>query len=461
MGASVLRLVLILVSAAFVPLFATAPASTLAPSCGAAIGDPYVVGPGHDHADPAHHALWTQNMEMVGHVDPPPRYGGIEFAPAVLETEVIEHHEGLFLDDEGHAQGARFGEVDVHGTFAALAATSSPNGVWIVDVADPSAPAVVGRWNGTTSGYVTDVKWSTGGEAIYASIQGASSSGMFLIDARDRTAPVTADQVVVQNGVHMIGVWSDASGVDRVFGATGASNGVFPYLATGDLPVKRFIPLPPITAVTAHDVWVERDTLLDRVVLYVANSYAGWRAFDVTVPGSAVPLLAWNGDSALYMHTIRAEVRDGQRIVYVSPEYFYGTSTRVATFYAFDATDPNAISLLGTWQNPGGKSAGNLLFSTHNFQLVDGTVYLANYHAGVWALDASAPATIASSGYYLPHDHTVTGPPGSWPTSQVAPSSWDVVLRDGLMYVGDITGGLYVLHRTCDPVGPGGPTSRG
>lgn len=451
---------LVALALTFVPFFAVAPATSAYVACGASIGDPYVEGPGHDHAAPSQHALGTTNMERIAHLDPPRSFAGVTFGPAVLTEAPLAHHAAaLGLDDEGHADGARFGEVDVRGDYAALAATSSPLGVWIIDITSPAAPAIVGRWNGPANGYITDVKWSTGGEALYASVQGGSQVGMFLIDARDKTAPATADFVSVQNGVHMMGVWSDAPGTDRVFGATGYSNGVFPYLATGDLPLKRFVALPPIGGLTAHDVWTDGEA--GKVLLYVANSFAGWRILDVMDPLVAIPLASWNGDPALYMHTIRAEVRDGQRIVYVSPEYFYGTSTRVATFYAFDATDPDAITPLGTWQNPGGKPAGNLLFSTHNFQLVNGTVYLANYHGGVWALDASAPTSIASSGYYLPHDHTVTGPPGSWPTSQVAPSSWDVVLRDGRMYVGDITGGLYVLHRTCDALGPGGPTSRG
>ncbi len=455
---------------------AAAPHHMLA-TCNDPIGDPMQEGATHDHRVGSQHDAGDANVDFVAFLSPPPSWDGIIFGPPIIEESIPEDDRGLFEHhpDDGHGHdhdaqgshgtgGARFGEVDVRDGYAALAAISSPIGVWIVDVHDPAAPALVGRWNGPSGGYVTDVKWTSGGGALVASVQGSSQSGMFLIDASDKTQPKTSEFLAVEGGVHMMGMmqYLPVPGADVVFGATAYSNGVFPAVVTGDLPVKRFIALGRIPGIVAHDVWLTRDPLTLRTIMYVANSYGGATAFDVTDPTHPDRLGSWAGDGA-YMHTVRAAVVGASRYVFVSPEYFFGTSSRVATLYVLDATDlEGSWSVVGTWRNPGGHAAGNLVFSTHAFQVVGSKVYLAHYHGGVWTLDVTAPAAPATLGHHMTNDHP--SPPGGaigWPVDYTVPSAWDVVLDQGHQYIGDITGGLYVLRYRCDETGPGGPTSVG
>ncbi len=166
--------------------------------------------------------------------------------------------------------------------------------------------------------------------------------------------------------------------------------------------MKAFAKLNPVTGVTAHDVWITADPIATKTILYVANSYGGVVAFDVTIPAAPSRLGAGNGESGLYMHTVRAMTSGGARTIVLSPEYFYGSAMRPGTLYALDATDFANIRLVGTWTNPGRDAAGNLVFSPHDFQFVNGTVYLAHHHGGVWTIDASDPAAMRTRGYYLP-----------------------------------------------------------
>lgn len=445
------------------PLLVASSAPLLATGCDAPLGDPFPGGAGHDHRDPAQHAFATSNVEKLSHVDLPRFATDAGVGAPVLAGPVVmddAHDAAVAEAAQAGVGGALFGEVDLFGDYAALAVIGSPIGVWILDVSDPASPAALGRWTGPASGYVTDVKWSSDGTALYASVQAGSQVGVFLIDARDRTAPVTLDFEAVANGVHMIAVQTLSPGVDVVHAATAYANGIFPFLAA-PASVPALAPLTPISGVTAHDAWVTVDDLTGRTFLYVANSYGGVRILDVTNPLLAVPVASWAGISGHYMHSVRAEVDDGKRIVYVTPEYFFGTSTTHGKMYVLDATDLASVRVIGSWGNPGGHPGGELWWSPHNFQLVDDTIYLAHYHGGVWVLDASDPAAIAARGYYLPHDHRYTGGPTSWAAFQYAPSDWDVALKDGRMFVGDISGGLYVLRYACDAQGPGGPTSRG
>lgn len=432
--------------------------------CDASVGDPLGVPSGHNHQDPAQHAQTTTNLEFVGHLNFPPSLDGVTFTAPVLDGPVVPedlHH--IRAAYENSIGGATFGEVDVLNDHAVVAAISSPLGVWITDVSDPANPAVVSRWTIAGGGYVTDVKWGGTGNVFYASVQGSSKSGLYVVDASDKAAPKTIQFVPVPSGVHMIAVYPQTPLVDVVYGATGTSAGLAVVLVEHGLPHKAVRLLPMVTGIVPHDIWLDLDVLTGQILLYVANSYGGAVIMDATIPGAPVEVGRWAGVPGLYMHTIRAsvDVLTQKRTVFVSPEYFFGSSSRPGTIYALDWTDLDRPTLAGTWTNPGGHAAGQLTWSTHNFQLVDDKIYLAMYHGGVWVIDVSDPANMVTRAYHLPHDHTFSGWGGWWAVMSYVPSVWDVVVYEGREYVGDITGGLYVLHYTCDETGPNGPTSRG
>ncbi|HUR69857.1 MAG TPA: hypothetical protein VM370_11485, partial [Candidatus Thermoplasmatota archaeon] len=54
------------------------------------------------------------------------------------------------------------------------------------------------------------------------------------------------------------------------------------------------------------------------------------------------------------------------------------------------------------WQNNGKDRCCLETFSTHYFRLVDHTLFVAMYHAGLWAVDLTDPATPHSVGVFVP-----------------------------------------------------------
>ena len=60
--------------------------------------------------------------------------------------------------------------------------------------------------------------------------------------------------------------------------------------------------------------------------------------------------------------------------------------------WVLDATDLGLIQVVSSWSAPGGHAADGLRYSMHNPRFLDGTLVLAYYHGGVWALDLATQA---------------------------------------------------------------------
>lgn len=428
-------------------------------------------GGGHSHASAALHGFATTGLSLVARLDPGPPADdavGAALRPPALGAAADPRVGALAPPVEaarldGGASGARFGELDVRGDRAYLAIISSPTGVAIADVRDPASPRFLGDWAAGTGGYVTDVKAASDGRHFYASVQnaGASGNGIHLVDALDPANPVrVAFAPVASQGVHMM--WVHTVGdVDFVYGATGFGPGT-PVFASrvGDGGARSLVRAGTFDpASEPHDVAVFEDALAGKTLMAVANGPDGVVIADLTDPAAPAVLGRWayDGTPRFYAHTIRAGVVEGRRIVLVSPEggALGIGSGDVARLWVLDATDPGDIRVLGSWQNPGNHRSGSFTLSTHNFQWVEGRVYLAHYHGGVWVLRAETLADLAAPtalAYRLPNAHTA---------GNSVPYVWDVVLSRGYTMALDGNGGLYVLHFACDATGPSGPTSYG
>ncbi len=430
--------------------------------------DPMVDG--HAHADPQLHRFDFGGVTLVGHVNPlKARRASGDGAGDWSAKLGFEPVAGGAAD----ASGAYFGEVDVRGNLAFLAQLKPPAGVHVIDVSDPASPREVGRWivpDG--SGGITDVKASFDGTHVYAAYQGSfgdPSNGVFVLDVSDPTNPRQVSHWSVENtGVHMLFVWQ-ALEREWVIAPTATGGGGAPIALAGAHPVSGTRTLTPVskwgTGESPHDVWVYDDPTLGVPIMVVANGLNGIALVALASPATPVTLGTWDYEGAplFYAHTVRASVADGKRYVVVSPEggaSGVGT-TEVAKLWVLDATVVAKPTLASSWGNPGGHVANTFLHSTHNFQLVNGKVYLAHNHAGAWVLDFTAPPAIHEIGYYLPAAHDTTSTPGGSLIQDAIPATWDVTVKEGLIYAGDRAGGLYVLHHADDAVGPGGPTSYG
>ena len=176
---------------------------------------------------------------------------------------------------------------------------------------------------------------------------------------------------------------------------------------------------------------------------------------DVRDPAQPRTLGTWAGEDALLWdgkaHTTMATLLDGRRVVVTVPEY-----ASIPAVFVLDATDYAAMRLLGEWQPHADGDYGDdpRLFSTHNFQVVEGKLYMAMYHGGVWVLDLRDPARIEVLAYHLPGAPEGGTPPGGpGPCAGCVPDTWDVVVHKGYVLAVDIPTGLHVLHLHGDPAG--------
>lgn len=428
----------------------------------------------HDHAAFEEHAFSTPSMELVAHTT---------------------------MTDDGKAL-SYVGEMDTWGnlTVVQVLGRGSMPGFVVLDLSDPTRPTPIGRAEMPFS-YVVDVKFSPDGKSVFAASQAGpqrsrahspvtddpgtaalTGNGFTQWDLTDPAKPVAvAGGLAEPTGCHMLsvkelggkltvfcvanavlvyqyadqGAWvqvaamgpgAGGEGLERVVGETvDAGTGAANALLLGAEP---------------HDVTVQEDPKEPgRWIATVSYWDFGLRFFDVTDPTSPVELGAWAGEGAeVYegnVHGAMLALHEGKRVAVVGPELLGST---VPALWVLDAEDFAAPAVLGEWVPPGEHATQGLLLTTHQFQVVDGRIYLAYNHAGVWVLDlarivagdyADDPARPEVLGYYVPHEQVEL-----YDAEHAAvPNTWDVNLKDGYILAADRYTGFYVLHHKPDALG--------
>lgn len=411
--------------------------------------DPFVMGPEHEHGDLGAHALSTSSMELLARND---------------------------FSDAGVPYVAS-GEVDLLGEDH-LVVAGVLDGFYVVDVSDRAAPRTVSftphpSFNG-------DVKASKSGNFVFLGTQLIGFQGVQAWNVAVRERPVLAGAWPVlgvpgetaNGGCHMLSVHGDYlycapnDATVRIFRVTETPAAI--ALEPVGMYAPKDAPLPVLAGSDAggemtHDMTVQDDPVTGKPVMYVSFWSYGVRVVDVSDPAKPVELGAWTGEgSDAYdgnVHTSMATMLDGKRVIVTIPEY---ASTPAVTL--LDATDYASMSAIGVWAPHSAEEFNDAeedpsTFSTHNFQVVGGRAYVAMYHGGVWVLDL---ATMTPLGYYLPSE----APPQSLAElpsifGGVVPNTWDIVLKDGVIYASDIPTGLYALRFAGDELGDSAATSFG
>lgn len=397
----------------------------------------------HEHADLSAHELGTPSMELLGHT--------------TLEVD-----------------GARFtslGEMDVVGGLAVVAAqvVGGDGAIVMVDVSDPRNLTPLGYATINEAAHPLDVKLDEAAEFVYAS----GTARIFVFDVRDPSAPALAGAATPPGAAcHMSAIGKVAG--DEYFFCTGDPVGltVYQIVAAADqralVPVAYSRPSGDPTPVTdagtfgvvgaPHDMTFQLDPVDERPILVVSNRGYGVRVLDVSDPKLPVELGAWRGEGAqntpLHWHTGMVTAINGTRYLITSPEILPDEETPPA-IWILDATEYGAMTLAAEWTAPGEHGSPGFTFTTHQWQVAQGRLYLGYYHAGVWVLDlreilAGAYAEDAARpdvlGYYLPHEAPAQ-------EGAMVPNVWDLTLREGVMLVTDISSGLYALHYAPDRIG--------
>jgi hypothetical protein len=323
------------------------------------------------------------------------------------------------------------GELDIEGDLLLGHIYASPGGLVAVDVSNPLKARILTAFR--LDGYFTyDVKITTDGTtALLGFDDGIASAGIAVVDIRDPEKPKLMDTWVserpgaLQNGHMLYTEYIDET--DWVFLAPNDSTGVWILKLVGD-PGKRKIELVTQTLLVEggplgpHDMYIGFDKDLETWVLYAADGYEGWLAYDIGDPATPAFLGGFLHPSTGYTHTIQAGTIAGRRIV-ATVEEVGGNFLKV-----YDATDLLRPVLLGVWSNDTVPVA-----SQHNLQIVGDHLYVAHYGSGVYVFDLAQVAedatpltsSIAPVALYQPGDA----------------SFWDVVLADGLVYAGKFSAG--------------------
>ena len=433
----------------------------------------------HDHAAFEEHALSTASMALVAHTT---------------------------MSDDGKAL-SYIGEMDTSGnlTVVQVLGRGSMPGFVLLDVSDPAAPTPVGRAQMPTA-YVVDVKFSPDGKHVFAAGQAGptrgraaeqvpggfedavGANGFVQWDVSDPADPVRVGGGLVEpTGCHMLsvkvlqeeltvfcvantvmvfqhageGAWTQVAAMGPGASGAGLERVVDETVAAGTGAANALL-----LGAEPHDITVQEDPLEPgRWLALVSYWDFGLRVFDVTDPRDPVELGAWAGDAAqVYegnVHGAILALHEGKRVAVVGPELLGST---VPALWVLDMEDLAAPRLMAEWVPPGQHATQGLLLTVHQFQVVDGRVYLAYNHAGVWVLDLARivaggysedPARPEVLGYYLPHEKVELFDPDL----AAVPNTWDVNVKDGYVFASDRYTGFYVLHHVPDALGDATLTS--
>ncbi|MDX1450604.1 MAG: hypothetical protein R3246_16265, partial [Acidimicrobiia bacterium] len=302
--------------------------------------------------------------------------------------------------------------------------TAVAGGFNMVDISDPQAPLIIGQYL-EDSGRPLDVKFSPDNmTALYG-----RGHGIEMVDIRDPQQMthvgswLFGDAALPGANAHMLDT-ARIAGQDWVFLAPNTNTGIWIFKLNGppDARELEFVTqtLPVQGGVIGpHDMVVHNDRDLGWV-LYSADGFHGWSAWDINDPASPQRIGGlWKPESG-YLHTIQAGYLENTRVVVTSSEVG-GNLMQV-----FDATDLAAPVLLAVWATD---QAGGAASPQHNFNVVDNFLYIAHYGVGVLIFDLTP---------FAEPDLPLLATMDLAPVAVYRPSSgggyasfWDVVVRNG------------------------------
>ncbi|MGH2729181.1 MAG: LVIVD repeat-containing protein, partial [Actinomycetota bacterium] len=325
------------------------------------------------------------------------------------------------------------GELDVDGGLLLGHIYGSPGGLVTVDVSDPLRTKILSIFR--LEGYFTyDVKMTVDrSTALLGFDDGLAFAGIAAVDIRDPAKPRLmntwlSDRPGLLQNAHML-YTERIDGTDWIFLAPNDSTGVWVLKLVGP-PGDRKIEYVTQTLLVEggplgpHDMYIGFDEALDTWVLYAADGYEGWLAYDIGDPTAPLFLGGFLHPSSGYTHTIQAGWIGERRIVATVEE------VGVNLLKVYDATDLAMPVLLGVWHQSEGSGP---VASQHNLQIVDEQLYVAHYGNGIFVFDLKKIAE---------QDTPITSE--IEPVARYHPEStsfWDVVLEDGLVYTGKFSSG--------------------
>ncbi len=203
------------------------------------------------------------------------------------------------------------------------------------------------------------------------------------------------------------------------------------------------------------DVEIAKHPVTGTVLAYLANWDGGVAVYDFSNPRAPAPLATWKDGNAGSIHETLplATTWDGRHYTIAGQEVGEPADLPSGWVYVLDTTDPAKPEEVSRWTLPVKPDwDGGLQFSTHYVGVVGRTLFVTNYHGGMWAVDLTDVQSPHTVGLFVP-DRASPKPHASCPCG---PSVEDVVPdEDGTLTVWDGAGGIYELRfDATDPAPP-------
>lgn len=406
----------------------------------------------------------------------------VEVAPASLDATAFDAVRAALVDlpceatvGEGTSANLRelafdplddlmdgsHGELAIWGSLAAVARYQT-GGFDLLDVADPLAPRQLSTWDPEETDRSLDVKFTPDGATLVV----GGDKAITLIDVREPMAPrVESVTVLEKPQAHMLSVFEiDHETYVAAVKGGGYDLALFRVVGEPGARVLESIARPPLTRVgettgqdllRSHDAWFTNDETLGKPLLWIANSWDGIIALDLTDPNAPViisripPTDPYQG----YTHTVQTTFLGERRLV-VAVQEVGANALKV-----YDATDLAAPRLVGLWHVPVAAKA------QHNLQLVGNLAFVAHYDEGTYVLDLADVVDGPLPSRLVPIARLATRDDG---TSTTAPEpasgfggTWDVVIVRGLLYTSEISEGLRISGFGCLAAGDEALSSTG
>jgi hypothetical protein len=308
-------------------------------------------------------------------------------------------------------QGAITYNVRVKGNYAYLV---RDDGMYIIDVSDPTAPKKVGHWQ---NGYTNDVKLVESGAKLYALIADSPSK---VVDVTDPTNPVTVAQI--QEAAHT--VFTETRG-GKVYAYWGNYDATCPiYDVTDPLHANK------LGSFTTAGMFVH-DMMIDNGMAYLDAWDAGLYRVDYSNPATPTQTGRLASTPTNTNHSSWSTVVGNRKIVITGGE---APGARLSVVDV-DPASPTYMKEIGKYQTRD-------ITSIHNVMAFGNRAYIVYYNDGVRVLDLSDVTQPKLIGYY-----NTWNPDGPDSDSSVYTSAIgiDVDLSKRILYIADIPRGLIIL----------------